>query len=385
MNDDIECRQLLQEVHLSQYEQTFLANFGVGNGLLSRRRLATLQLKHFPQMNITDYEHQLCLMEHIRNALAFPFQSPGRQQALAEMNERRASMAFSPAKQSSPTSAAESFESLPVDSVTVLPLMPKRAPQPKKVSTHRRRTFDEAAWKSIRSFRHADDVAVKADELRHRLVSDDRSPGSTIDDEKFGNLSAARRRARRHTYAPDVADSSHARSKVYGDLAQQYDIVLKKLREVQDDVVEGFKLMIGAEVGSICFYDSSSGDLMLFLPDQVVRFSAMNGIAGACARSGESFNIPDAYADSRFNPAVDKQTGFVTRSILCQPIRLTRNSGKILGVVEMLNKINGSFTMEDEALLSTCVSRVANALENSFRDVMEVTQTWLKQCHAVRV
>jgi signal transduction protein with GAF and PtsI domain len=124
---------------------------------------------------------------------------------------------------------------------------------------------------------------------------------------------------------------------------------------------------------------------MLFLPDQVVRFSAINGIAGACARTGESFNIPDAYADPRFNRAVDKQTGFVTRSILCQPIRITRNSGKILGVVEMLNKINGAFTTEDEALLSTCVARVASGLENSFRDVMEVTQTWLKQCHAIKI
>lgn len=115
----------------------------------------------------------------------------------------------------------------------MLPLMPRRPPQPKKISSHRRRTFDEAAWKSIRSFRHADDVAVKADELRHRLVSDDRSHGSAMDDEKIGKSSSARRRARRHTYAANVAENSHARSKIYGDLAQQYDIVLKKLREVQ--------------------------------------------------------------------------------------------------------------------------------------------------------
>lgn len=81
-------------------QQVFLVNFGIGNGLLSRKRLATLELRHFPQMNITNYEHQLCLMEHIRNALAFPFRSPGRHQALLEMHERMSSRGglFSPKK-----------------------------------------------------------------------------------------------------------------------------------------------------------------------------------------------------------------------------------------------------------------------------------------------
>lgn len=302
-----------------------------------------------------------------------------------------------------------------VHEVTVLPILPKSHPLPKSISNSRRKTFDEAAWRSIQSFRDVNDNAVKAEELRHRVSTDDKTP-AVLERMVSARPQSGRRRARRHTYAEKMVETPRNKSKAYGDLAQEYDIVLKSLRAVQvsvtvqaehqcaratrddcflvvclypfasqNDVVESFKFMIGAEVGSICFFNSSSGDLILFLPDQVVEFSAMNGIAGACARTGEAFNIPDAYADPRFNRAVDRQTGFVTRSILCQPIRITRNSGKILGVVEMLNKIDGAFTMEDEALLSTCVARVASALENSFRDVMEVTQTWLKQCKAIKI
>src|SRR3546814_5989021 len=124
------------------------------------------------------------------------------------------------------------MDSTPTDVVTVLPLVPKLQPQPKTVSTRRRKTFDEAAWRSIQSFRHADDKSVKVEELRHRVVTDDRFEDDLFDDE-IPRLRSARRRGRRHTFATNVAGSSHSRSKAYGDLAQQYDMVLKKLREVQ--------------------------------------------------------------------------------------------------------------------------------------------------------
>src|SRR5579859_2829114 len=39
-----------------------------------------------------------------------------------------------------------------------------------------------------------------------------------------------------------------------------------------------------------------------------IRIPLDRGIAGAVASSGHAINLPDAYADPRFNPAVDKQT-----------------------------------------------------------------------------
>lgn len=56
-------------------------------------------------------------------------------------------------------------------------------------------------------------------------------------------------------------------------------------------------------------------------------------------------NIPDAYLDSRFNRAVDQQTGYHTTSILCMPIFI---QGQVIGVMQMVNKHHGTFTAEDE-------------------------------------
>ena len=44
------------------------------------------------------------------------------------------------------------------------------------------------------------------------------------------------------------------------------------------------------------------------------------GLAGAVAKTGEAICIDDAYADPRFNPEVDRRTGYRTRSLLCEPL-----------------------------------------------------------------
>jgi hypothetical protein len=65
--DDIDCYDWLCEVGLEQYEETFLTNFTKGAaGPLSRKRLAQVRLQDFPHMNITQYDHQKVLMDHIR-------------------------------------------------------------------------------------------------------------------------------------------------------------------------------------------------------------------------------------------------------------------------------------------------------------------------------
>src|SRR6185503_13174071 len=50
-----------------------------------------------------------------------------------------------------------------------------------------------------------------------------------------------------------------------------------------------------------------------------IRVPIGRGIAGTVAATGETINIPDAYADPRFNQDVDRRTGYRTRTILCAP------------------------------------------------------------------
>jgi len=94
-----------------------------------------------------------------------------------------------------------------------------------------------------------------------------------------------------------------------------------------------------------------------------IRLRIGEGIAGWVAKTGKSLNIKDAYRDSRFNRNVDDQTGFQTRSCLCQPIR--NQHRKIIGVVQVLNKRDGYFTVEDETLLSAIAGQAAVSIENS--------------------
>nr|DBA26758.1 TPA: hypothetical protein GDO54_010972 [Pyxicephalus adspersus] len=84
----------------------------------------------------------------------------------------------------------------------------------------------------------------------------------------------------------------------------------------------------------------------VFKKTKEIRFSIEKGIAGQVARTGEVLNIPDAYADPRFNREVDLYTGYTTRNILCMPIV---SRGSVIGVVQMVNKLSGNaFSKTDE-------------------------------------
>ena len=100
-----------------------------------------------------------------------------------------------------------------------------------------------------------------------------------------------------------------------------------------------------------------------------IRLPNTAGIAGSVFSSGKTMNIPYAYADLRFNPAFDKQTGYFTRSILCVPV--TNKNGKVIGCTQVLNKKGGKFSDEDESRLKAFTQQVAIALENAklFDDV----------------
>ena len=96
------------------------------------------------------------------------------------------------------------------------------------------------------------------------------------------------------------------------------------------------------------------------------------GFAGHVFTSGETVNIPYAYADLRFNLAFDKRTGYFTRSILCVPV--VNKDGKKIGVTQVLNRLGGPFTDEDEFRLKAFTAQVLVGLENAklFDDVQNM-------------
>jgi len=132
--------------------------------------------------------------------------------------------------------------------------------------------------------------------------------------------------------------------------------------------------MLLADRSTLFMFDASTNELWSRIAEGVgskeIRFPATAGLAGACLTSGQVINIPDPYSDPRFNPEVDRKTGYRTRSILCMPV-LTK-SGKKLGVMQVLNKTGGAFTADDERRLKAFTAQASIALENAqlFEDVL---------------
>ena len=131
--------------------------------------------------------------------------------------------------------------------------------------------------------------------------------------------------------------------------------------------------LLGADRGSLFLHDPSSNELWSRVAGgeaaREIRFPAGAGIAGECFTRGVRINIDDAYSDPRFNPDVDKGTGYRTRNILCMPI--TTKGGNKVGVMEILNKKEGPFTAADQRRLAALCAQAAVSIENAqlFEDV----------------
>jgi adenylate cyclase len=80
------------------------------------------------------------------------------------------------------------------------------------------------------------------------------------------------------------------------------------------------------------------------------------------AQSGRAINIPDAYTDDRFNPDVDRQTGYRTRCILCLPIK--NRDGDVFAVAQLLNRRDGQpFDVRDEARFTSFIDSIGVIFE----------------------
>jgi adenylate cyclase len=141
---------------------------------------------------------------------------------------------------------------------------------------------------------------------------------------------------------------------------------IESLDEILEILVEMTTWEVGAERGTLFLNDPQSGELYSRVAQgnfkREIRILNDSGVAGHVFTTGEGVIIDDAYADSRFNRSVDEQTGFVTRSIICVPIRTVK--GDIIGVSQALNKKKGKFTRHDLGLLAAMTTQAAVALQS---------------------
>lgn len=149
-----------------------------------------------------------------------------------------------------------------------------------------------------------------------------------------------------------------------------------QLKPLLQKIMETTMAILGADRTTLFLFDEKTGELWsqvaLGLENKEIRFPAHLGIGGTVFTTGQTINIPDAYADPRFNQEVDKKTGYHTKSILCMPV--INKAGKTIGVTQVLNKRGGPFTKVDEKKMRAFSSQAAIAIENAvlFDEVLNV-------------
>ena len=141
-----------------------------------------------------------------------------------------------------------------------------------------------------------------------------------------------------------------------------------RLDDLLQVIVEKAAELLDADRATLFLYDESRNELWSKTTQRLeikeIRVPLGVGIAGTVAKTRTLINIPDTYADPRFNPNFDKETGYRTRSILCMP--LIGNGNRLIGVIQVLNKkAQEVFNEADESLLGGLSAHITVALERA--------------------
>ena len=128
-------------------------------------------------------------------------------------------------------------------------------------------------------------------------------------------------------------------------------------------IVDAAKELLDAEGGTVWQYQAADDMLEMRVARglDAIRIPAERGIVGECVRSRAAINVPDCYADPRFNRDIDKASGQRTRCMLSLP--LVGYDEELVGVLQVLNRRDGPFDADDEAVASALAAQCAVALQ----------------------
>ena len=148
--------------------------------------------------------------------------------------------------------------------------------------------------------------------------------------------------------------------------------------EIRERAIEAAIKLLNAEAGSLILIDQDSGDMFFEVAtgdkgDKVkeLRLKKGEGIAGWVAEKGEAIIIHDVQSDQRFFKTADKRSTFITRDMVCVPVK---TKDKVIGVLEAINREDGIFDEEDKEALTSLANQVAIAIENAnlYQELREV-------------
>eukprot|EP00762_Andalucia_godoyi_P004748 ANDGO_03658.mRNA.1 Adenylate cyclase 2 len=171
--------------------------------------------------------------------------------------------------------------------------------------------------------------------------------------------------------ANSLADvrQSLAMSRALNEITVAMGSIMER-QAVLEIIMEKSKQLMRSEASSLMLLDEKAQELVFNVATgsrgsaiKEFRFPVGKGIAGYVAQTGEPLLVPDAYQDPRFNKEADKKSGFVTKSILCVPLKV---HGKVLGVVQVINCLRKPcFDDSDLQMLLSLAAHAAISIENA--------------------
>jgi GAF domain-containing protein len=142
-----------------------------------------------------------------------------------------------------------------------------------------------------------------------------------------------------------------------------------KLDELLGEIMGAATELTGSETSSLLLVDEEGGDLTVEVatgaPGEAVeraRVPAGQGIAGWVVENGEPLIVADPKSDERFFGGIDEKTGFETKNILAVPMT---SRDKTIGVIEVINKRDGSFDERDQKVTTALAAQAAVAIDNA--------------------
>ena len=187
-------------------------------------------------------------------------------------------------------------------------------------------------------------------------------------------LTESRLRREQHALTRKLWASNRELARRVSQLTALYEVAqglasILDLDELIRVILQEAERVLQVDVTSIMLLDERTGELIFRSgtgkgAELLIgrRLQPGQGIAGWVARTGQPLLVPDTQSDPRFDPVFDRITNWHTRSVLCVPLMV---KGRVIGVLEALNKPKGGFTQDDKAVLSSLAASAAVAIENA--------------------
>ncbi len=158
----------------------------------------------------------------------------------------------------------------------------------------------------------------------------------------------------------------HRRMELLLHIARQV-ASLDSLDEILGAIVAFAAEETKADRGTLFLHDDATGELYTRVAQgtgfREIRMQDDSGVGGHVFTSGKGLIVDDPYADERFNREIDEETGYVTKNLVCAPIRTAR--GEVIGILQMLNRREGTFTQEDLDVLEAMTTQTAITLRST--------------------